>query len=223
MSRVAKNNRQGLKDAIAYAQASDSQRNPIAAQPNATPKRESRLESVLVRIELSHVQPPIWRSFVVPVEISMHKFHQAIQVVMGWRDAHLYEFRAGDEICALPNPDGPEGILNSRRERLDHWLDDGMPAVEYTYDLGDSWHHWITFGETRFDGPKCLDGARACPPEDCGGPPGYEELVQALADPAHPQSQELKAWAGKWRSEAFDLEAVNRKLGKITFGRRAYS
>ncbi len=73
---------------------------------------------------------------------------------MGWKDAHMYQFRAGDEICALPNPDGPEGVLNSRRERLEQWLDDGLTALEYTYDFGDGWHHRITFAKRALTVPS---------------------------------------------------------------------
>jgi hypothetical protein len=60
------------------------------------------------------------------------------------------------------------------------------------------------------DTPRLVDGARACPPEDCGGFPGYHELVEVLADPTHVEYAERIEWlGGEWDPDAFDLAATN--------------
>jgi hypothetical protein len=92
---------------------------------------------------------------------------------------------------------------------------------EYRYDLGDGWTHEvvvekITPPDARLRSAECLDGERACPPEDCGGPAGYERFVEAIRNPRHPEHEELLAWAGgRFDPEAFDLSAVNRKLARM--------
>ena len=176
------------------------------------------LESVQVRIELTGAKPPVWRSFVVPVHITLHQLHLAIQAVMGWEDAHLYEFRAGDEVAALPNPEVPRGVKNSRLERLDYWLDDGLTHLDYVYDLGDGWEHLIAFGETRFDGPRVLEGAGACPPEDCGGLPGLEELLRVRREPGGPRHKEVSDWLKGWQANVFDAQQARERLAKVELG-----
>ncbi len=59
----------------------------------------------------------------------------------------------------------------------------------------------------------CLEGRRACPPEDCGGPYGYAALVIALSNPKHPEYKErLERLGSHWEPDAFDIDAVNRQL-----------
>ena len=173
-------------------------------------------QCVLVRVELEGISPPIWRSFTVPKTITMHQFHEAIQAVMGWEGTHLYQFKAGDDVCQMPDEEGPARATNSLKEILDEWLLDGLTRLEYLYDFGDGWSHELVFGELRQDAnPACLEGARACPPEDCGGVPGYDVLVNR----GHPEHKELKHWAGKWEPEGFDLEKVNWRLKKVRLGK----
>ena len=89
----------------------------------------------------------------------------------------------------------------------------------YSYDFGDNWEHELRVEKAEavsaeLRHPLCLDGARACPPEDCGGPPGYQELLEALTNPRHPRHRELRRWVGKaWEAERFDVDAANRALG----------
>jgi hypothetical protein len=87
----------------------------------------------------------------------------------------------------------------------------------YEYDFGDGWLHEILMEQIipldpSGHYPVCLAGARACPPEDCGGVPGYEQLLEALRSPSAPASAELLEWCGDWNPEAFDLESLNRFL-----------
>ena len=88
----------------------------------------------------------------------------------------------------------------------------------YEYDFGDSWEHEIVLEKTlepelKVKYPRCVEGARACPPEDVGGVSGYADFLEAIADPKHPDHREMKEWiGGKFDPEKFDLKAVNREL-----------
>ena len=90
-------------------------------------------------------------------------------------------------------------------------------TFRYDYDFGDGWEHDVrVVGTTAADSPHCLDGARACPPEDCGGPGGYSELREALADPSHPDHDDLADWLGKpFDPAAFDREASDAALTRL--------
>jgi len=67
--------------------------------------------------------------------------------------------------------------------------------------------------EGEMEYPVCLAGRRACPPEDCGGPWGYGEMLLALGDPSHPEHESYTEWVGGgFDPETFDLEALNRRL-----------
>lgn len=92
---------------------------------------------------------------------------------------------------------------------------------EYLYDFGDGWRHEVIVEkiaphDPEFHRPECLAGERAYPPEDCGGPPGYEEFLEAIRDPSHPEHKDQPAWVGgRFGPEAFDLATVNRKLRRL--------
>lgn len=112
-----------------------------------------------------------------------------------------------------PDSDGDE-VKRTTLKRLK--LEPGA-EFEYEYDFGDDWRHAITVEERQprvadVTYPSCSDGERAGPPEDCGGPPGYDDLLRALRDPAHPEHADMVVWAGAWAPEVFDLRAVNRIL-----------
>ena len=93
-------------------------------------------------------------------------------------------------------------------------------SFQYCYDFGDDWQHDIMVEAVTANGQaasECLSGARACPPEDCGGPPGYENLLAALASPKHPEHREMREWVGKrFDPEKLDLVAVNKKLKALS-------
>jgi Plasmid pRiA4b ORF-3-like protein len=118
-----------------------------------------------------------------------------------------------------PEPDEPEYEVDDEAKLT---LREAAPVegarFEYVYDLGDSWTHEVIVEEIEppdpeFRSPECLAGERACPPEDCGGPPGYEEFLEAIRDPRHPEHKDHLDWiGGRFDAEAFDLAAVNRRL-----------
>ena len=86
-----------------------------------------------------------------------------------------------------------EPLLDERAVRLDEVASAGS-SFRYTYDFGDDWVHQVVVEEvlpadTGAVAPACVDGRRAGPPEDCGGPSGYRELLEVLADPSHPEHE----------------------------------
>jgi hypothetical protein len=159
----------------------------------------------------------------VAEDSSLHALHEVIQTVMGWTDTHLYQFSFEDG-TSFSDPetfdDPPLGEGDAHAVQLaDLGLEQGS-AFMYEYDFGDGWEHLITVErigpvDPKESYPQCVAGERACPPEDCGGPPGYDELLEALADPAHPEHGELKERVPvDFDPEVFDLEHVNTILAR---------
>ena len=114
---------------------------------------------------------------------------------------------------AHPDPDGDDpALIDPRGARLDELLTHGKKAFQYEYDFGDGWEHTVTLkaiaeAETGLAYPRLIDALRACPPEDVGGPLGYEEYLEAIADPKHPRHEELT----QWRGPGFDRDFVDEK------------
>ena len=152
----------------------------------------------------------------MPSDMHLDSFHGVIQESFGWLDCHLYRFEFGDR--AFERRNAESDAEDAGKMRLDGLgLADGSSLL-YTYDFGDDWEHEVRLVGTRpiepdVSYPLCIDGARAGPPEDCGGPPGYERLLAALKDPTHPEFLELREWTGPhFHPETFDLRATNRIL-----------
>jgi len=160
-----------------------------------------------IRVEIHGIDPPIWRILRVPSQINLFKFHRIIQKSMGWADSHLHEFITNEKpYQKLSERLILETVLSAKK------------AFLYIYDMGDGWEHEITIlGEA--EGPEqsvCTAGARACPPEDCGGPPGYYALLVALADPEHQEHATMVEWLGdKFDPNTFDLDKVNKALKRL--------
>ena len=122
-----------------------------------------------------------------------------IQTAMGWHDTHLYTFENDAYTIIDPRSDAPG--ISADGERLVSIATEPGQRFSYQYDFGDNWWHTVTLEEARDAGPEntfqILDGAGACPPEDCGGPAGYRHLVQALTDPADPDHDDAVEWLGE--------------------------
>lgn len=174
------------------------------------------------KITLKGIRPPIWRRIQVPSTYSFAQLHHAIQRAMGWYDEHLHEFRilrpdTGLE-AAIGLPDAnsfaDEEVLDERRQKIAKYFSLANPKALYIYDFGDDWEHMVVLEKILPPGdgvvyPICITGKRACPPEDCGGVWGYAELLEVLANPAHPRHQELKEWVGgEFDPEAFSPQEV---------------
>jgi hypothetical protein len=177
-----------------------------------------------LKVTLLGIKPPIWRRFHVPGDMNLGKLHQVIQEVMGWEESHMHQFKVGKIYYGTTYPDDFDGMLETRDERkarLNELASRPKAKFIYEYDFGDSWEHEIVVEKILPPGPGvkypvCVEGARACPPEDCGGTWGYESLLEALQDPNHPEHEDMREWIGEeFDSERFDVEAVNKALRRV--------
>jgi len=176
-----------------------------------------------LKVTLEDVQPPVWRRLLVPADIRLPKLHATLQEAMGWTNSHLHQFSLRDRHFGDASIDGELEELNmedERKVRLQDLVGPGQSLI-YEYDFGDSWEHTVQVEEqlepdSRFPYPLCLGGARACPPEDCGGPPGYANFLMALKDSAHPEHDDTVTWAGGvFDPEGFSLNSVNAALAAL--------
>jgi hypothetical protein len=157
-----------------------------------------------LKITLDVVKPTVLRRIEVPFDIRLDRLHLTIQAALGWTNSHLYEIRAGDVgwSTLYPEADWPEDFLDARKARLDKVIEDvGTKTLRYIYDFGDGWKHTIkieklTAPEVGVLYPRLIVATGRCPPEDCGGPWGYAEFLDAIRDPAHERHAELKEWIG---------------------------
>jgi hypothetical protein len=184
-----------------------------------------------LQIELDGVVPKIWRTVIIPSDATFGWLHAVIQIAMGWTNSHLHHFRFGKTIVSDPAfelnsfEDDPP-LVDENKARLKGWFDEAEAVLVYEYDFGDSWFHQITLGKA---GPLkggiagqavCVDGARACPPEDCGGICGYDEFLKAMRNPKHPEHRSMKEWiGGKFDGERFSVDQTNRWLSKLPWPR----
>lgn len=178
-----------------------------------------------LKVTLLDTSPPIWRRLLVPADLSLAQLHDVLQVAMGWQECHLHEFSAGGRHFGRPDPEdrfmGMPPVEDERRVRLSSVLRRIGGKIIYTYDFGDTWEHSIVLEKCLPAAPDmvypvCIDGQLACPPEDCGGIPGFYDLLDAMRDPTHEEHKELKEWVGgDYDPEAFSIEAVNRILTRL--------
>ncbi len=175
-----------------------------------------------IKVTLRHIAPPIWRRIEVPGDITLGRLHKILQAAMGWTDSHLHAFRAGDATYGVPDPeaDSPGDMQNERNARLDRIAGEG-DTLMYEYDFGDGWEHEIKIekivpADPTAHYPRCTAGRRACPPEDCGGPWGYEHLLEVLRDPKHEEHEERIEWIGEdLDPDVFDLDEVDAALRRV--------
>ncbi len=172
-----------------------------------------------LKVSLIGIEPPIWRRVLVPQALSLRGLHGVLQEVMGWSDAHLHQFKVGDVRFAEPDEELDRGPIDYRSITLNQIAPRRGSTCIYEYDSGDGWEHLVVVEdelpiETVEDRlPRCLGGERSCPPEDCGGPHGYAEFLDALQNPRHPRHDECRRWIGEgFDPETFDPEGVNRSL-----------
>ena len=174
-------------------------------------------------VSLLGVSPPIWRSIQVPATYTFWDLHVALQDAMGWLDCHLHLFE-------IPDPGSGEivqiGIPDDDPYEGDPLIEPGWdvpiagditrPGVmaRYVYDFGDGWQHDVTLEAIRPQRPdrkypRCVDGERACPPEDCGGVGGYGHLLTVIRKPSHREHARMLEWlGGRFDPEKFDPRRV---------------
>lgn len=175
------------------------------------------------RITLNESEPSIWRRIQIK-NCTLERFHEHIQLAMGSANEHLHRFRIRDEIY------GDAQLLDDGFEDQYEFIDstgikigDVVPnsgkrfSFEYEYDFGDGWEHDVLFEGclAATEGQKypiCVEGERACPPEDVGGIFGYNEYLKIIGDPKHEQHEEMLEWRGKFDPEKFDSKKASKKM-----------
>lgn len=174
------------------------------------------------KIVLIESKPLIWRTFQVTDDYRFDRFHQVIQIVMGWQNSHLHEFRIKDRLIGMVDEWSEEyspGMEDETKIYLRDVSLDEKEAFTYLYDFGDSWSHVIyleNISNTKLLDPICTGAEKACPPEDCGGVWGYSDLLEILKDPSHPEYDEYIEWLPSgFNPDHFSLEAVNTELKKF--------
>ncbi len=183
-----------------------------------------------IKVTLLGTNPPIWRRLLAPADLTLEQLHRVLQLAMGWEDCHMHEFRIGQQRFGTPDPMetifGGSRTASERSAQLFSVLGKVGAKAVYTYDFGDSWEHRIVVEkrlppEPRRDYPACFAGERHGPPEDCGGVPGFYNLLEAISDPRHDQHEELRDWLGDdFNPESFSVDEVNRRLAPLRWRRK---
>lgn len=175
-----------------------------------------------------HIEPEIWRRVIVPGSISLDRLHDVVQIAMGWEDSHLHQFTIGNKNYS-DDPEIKASGFDEEKFRLVDLLKQKGRKFKYLYDFGDCWFHEITIEDSRLAAPEiieplfCVEGARACPPEDVGSDAGYYEFCEVMKDPDNPQHRSYLDWMTHFSSalldesydpEFFSVEQVNSELRK---------
>lgn len=177
-------------------------------------------------VSLCDVAPRIWRRFLIRKVSTFQDLHRAIQDACGWESYHLFEFRSEpssreDIVAGIPDDEYGPPAPDARKIKLAaYFAPSGNRRCFYLYDFGDCWEHEVNLkgiipSEETFK-RRLLDGARAFPPEDCGGTWGYERCVKIAQGhlPKNEDDRELKQWLGRWDPEAFDLKAARKSFDR---------
>ncbi len=184
-----------------------------------------------LKVVLLGSEPPVWRRLQVPGDATLDWLHAALQVALGWTNSHLHQFRVGavrysDTRHNFVEYEGDPEIFETRKFTLRQIAPREQDAFGYEYDFGDSWEHEITVEKILPPDAKsatvgvCLDGVRACPPEDCGGIGGYDNLLKILKNRKHPEHKTMKQWVGgSFDAAAFDVGKTNLWLRKLKWRR----
>ncbi|MGC8506453.1 MAG: plasmid pRiA4b ORF-3 family protein [Thermoplasmata archaeon] len=182
---------------------------------------DEKERAITFKVSIEGISPPIWRRIVVRDDATLEDLHLMIQAAMGWENYHLHEFEIRGTSYSPPNEE--DDAFEDRSEDstgiklCDLNLAKGT-RFHYTYDFGDDWEHNITVekiedADPDTEYPMCVSGKRRAPREDCGGVPGYYDLLEILADPKHPDHSYMKKWAGKgYDPERFSVDDCNREI-----------
>ncbi len=178
-----------------------------------------------LKITLAGVKPPVWRRIKINGKATFGDLHEVIQCVMGWENAHLFDFKNKDyTIVHGEEEDDFMGFGKAKGIDMEEITVEGVlkrkgSNIKYTYDFGDTWEHQIIVEEIEKDngvllhGAICLNGKRSCPPEDCGGPWGYMHMIEVIQNPKHPEYKEFIEWMSEdFDPEYFNLDKTNQLL-----------
>lgn len=173
-----------------------------------------------LRVRLDDVEPEVWRRIIVPSATPLPDLARILVVAMGWQGYHLHQFEVAGLLFGEVDADS-DRLIDERVVTVSQILPRVDAGLRWEYDFGDGWSHVVVVEEIAEPTPKtrhpmCVDGANACPPEDCGGPWGYQELRSALGDPTNPEHEDMVTWAPEgFDPSRFDATATNRALRAI--------
>ena len=183
---------------------------------------DSSTEIATLRIELEYSDPLIWRAIEIPTSITLDAVHDIVQAAMGWQDSHLWEFVVDRQSYGPPMEDawGETRGKAASAVRLRDLLSPGKTRISYTYDFGDSWEHRLIVSDVRPGDsgtayPRFVGGERNGPPEDCGGIPGFYDMLDARADPKHPDHADIGEWLGDYDPDELAVASIEAALGRI--------
>ena len=182
-----------------------------------SPERaRTRMEVYAIKVTLLGTSPPVWRRILVPRDITLGNLHRTLQTVMGWTNCHLHQFGRQRQRMTDPRSRVGTKVADENRTKLGELIWAVGARLFYEYDFGDGWQHEllleeVLFGEESFQ-QICVAGKRCCPPEDCGGPQGFAEILKALQAANHPNHAELCEWLGDFVPESFSVDEINRRL-----------
>ena len=175
-----------------------------------------------LNVTLDDVEPKVLRRIEVPADIKLDRLHLTLQAALGWTNSHLFEIGARDVGWGIPSPDWPDGPLDARKVKLIDVLEDaGTKTLRYLYDYGNGWEHTIKVermipADTNIAYPRLIEASGRCPPEDVGGPWGYDEMLEALADRDHERHAEIREWVGDdFDPHAFDAEPLRANVATL--------
>lgn len=180
-----------------------------------------------VRISLNHIEPEIWRLVDVPLGSHLKGLHDVIQAAMGWQDYHLFEFQIGDKRYGIPEGKWDRDVRQAKSIKLAAVVSKGVQRFDYVYDFGDEWQHAIAIqsiidADPALKYPRFVTGARRAPPEDVGGPPGFFDFLEAMANPEHSEHRHLVEWYGRpFAPDDLDLFQLRLRLGALAKRRHA--
>lgn len=188
--------------------------------------RDSVNEIATLRIELCDTEPLIWRQVEVPTSVTLKVLHDIVQITMGWLDYHLWEFSIAGQRFGLPmdeangNSWGTAPRKEAGKVRLRDVLQPRKTTIDYLYDFGDSWEHRLTVTNIRQADPansypRYIGGEWNGPPEDCGGIPGFYDMLDAVADPKHPNHDHAKEWLDDYDPKTIDELQIRYALSRI--------
>ncbi|MBS9525241.1 plasmid pRiA4b ORF-3 family protein [Litoribacter alkaliphilus] len=181
-----------------------------------------------LKISLEHMPVPVFRTVLVPDNVTMERLHEIIQYIMPWDDIHFYlfsdkrdhpKYKTGRvDHCKVDNEiDDAENTLLKE----EFFIKRNAAPFWYLYDLGDEWFHEITFEKLTLSDRKAYEGSPVlleavgnCPPEDIGGPAGYQYFLTVINDPNHPEFHSMREWLDweKDDTDPWDVNEVNMKM-----------
>lgn len=177
-----------------------------------------------LRVELLYVEPLVWRRLWVPETVKLKKLDRIIQESMGWTNSHLHAFNIEGKRYGSQEQDDwgmDPNLLDEKRYAIRDVLGGVGFEFSYVYDFGDDWMHRIVVecideATALNNWAMCVAGENACPPEDVGGPPGYEMFRESIADKSHPEYADYWTWnGGPFDPAAFDMNLANKRIRKL--------